>query len=249
VTKVLRRIIVYRTRSWLHGTGGMLGDAVYTAGVKQEFCAALDNDPWPTSPAETDPEYYRTWQKVSVAIQRAMRRWALEIFLRKPERCEDREWAMALIVYASSRPFYGRSKTEFTWDAAETGAMERSLKGIGTPIQRALFRVNGRLKEIGREELACRYAPVWYLDVLLAARRRPTPLVGMLAREAKLIEAVIGWGTERNEASALRFVRVSNWALRRFQGMDMREVAAGVLKEVTESMERSRRLMRVKEFG
>jgi len=208
--------------------------------VKEEFCALLDHDPWPTAPAETDPEYARTWQRVSVAIQIAMRRWALESFLRDPARCEHREYAFAMIVYAASRVFYGRSKSEFTLDVVDSPLVQRALIGIGTPLQRALAQVEARLREDGREELACRYSPVWYLDVLLAGRRRPKPLIAMLAREAKLIEAVIGWGTERSEAAARRFMRVSHASLRGFHGIDMTELIAAVLKEVTMSLERSR---------
>ncbi len=219
----------------------MFGDAVYTWGVKQEFCAMLDYDPWPTAPVESDPEYYRTWQRVSVVIQTALRVWALELFLRAPERCEDRDDAAAMIVYAASRPFYGRSKPEFTWDPADTNTLERALHGIGAAIQRTLGRVEMRLRDCGYTELACRYSPVWHLDILLAARHRPKPLVALLAREARLIEAVIGWGTERSESAALRFLRVANSSLRNFHGIDMTGLVEGVMKETTISIERTRR--------
>ncbi len=201
--------------------------------VSQEFLCMVDCDPWPTVPAENDPGYFRTWQRVSVALQQGMRRWVPELYFRDAAQFEDRVEAHPMVVYSACRVFYGKSKTEFTWDAADPAALLGAMRSIGTPTQRALAAIEKRLREEGRAELSRRYLPVWYQDVVLAVKKRPKALMDLIAREARVIDAVIDLGTRRDEAAARRFSRSANAALRNMHGVDMTDLIPRVLNEVT----------------
>jgi hypothetical protein len=66
---------------------------------------------WTGAPDESHAEYFRTWQAVSLAVQKALRCWIPEIYFGDPARYEDRDAAFPLLVYAASRPCRGRPRT------------------------------------------------------------------------------------------------------------------------------------------
>lgn len=246
MTKWRRRIIVYRTRSWRGETGEVLGGEVYTLAMKSEdflrlLECRLDYDAWPTSPVETDPGYFRAWQLVSVALQRGLRKWSADLYFRDARRFEDRQEAYTMVIYSTCRAYYGRPRTEFTYDVADAGTLPGALKSIGSPIERTLAKHNARLCAEGRVALARRYSPVWYQDILNAVKQRPKPLIRLIAREARLIDAVIDLGTRREETSARRLAKIANGVLRNLHEVDMRELFPGVLQETTAVLMRQAR--------
>jgi hypothetical protein len=170
---------------------------------------------------------------VSVALQKAMRVWAPESYFRDLERCEDRDAGYAMVVYSACRLFYGHPRTEFTYDIADEATLPAAVRAIGCGIERTLVRLEDRLKAGGWAELARNYSPLWYQDVLAAVKKRPQRLVTLLAREAKLIDAVIDFGTQRNWVTARRFERRATSALRNLGGVDMRGLMPRVLNETT----------------
>ncbi len=201
----------------------------------------LDYDAWPTAPPESHPSYFRAWQHVSVALQRALRVWAPELYFRDLERWENRDAGYAMVVYSACRLFYGRPRTEFTYDIADEATLPAAVRAIGCGVERTLAALEARLKASGPGELARKYCPLWYQDVLAVVKKRPERLVTLLAREAKLIDAVIDLGTQRNRAAARKFARRSNSALRNMGGVDMRDLLPRVLNETTIVLAQQRR--------
>jgi hypothetical protein len=89
------------------------------AAMRDHAAALLALDPaWLAVPAERDLQYFSTWQRVSVTLQRSLRAWIPNIYFRDISQFEDREAAYPLLIYQASRPFFGRPRTEFTYDAA-----------------------------------------------------------------------------------------------------------------------------------
>jgi hypothetical protein len=203
--------------------------------------AGPDYDDWPTAPPESHPSYFRTWQHVSVALQKALRVWAPELYFRDFGHLEDRDAGYAMVVYSACRLFYGRPRTEFTYDIADEATFPSAVRKIGCGIERALTSLGARLEAGGRVELERKYSPLWYQDVLAAVKKRPQRLVTLLAREAKLIDAVIDLGTQRNRAAARRFEKRANSALRNLGGVDMRDLLPRVMNEVTFLLAEQRR--------
>jgi len=226
----------------MRGDAGWLGGAAYNRGHMipiEEISMVLAEPAWTAAPAETDPRYFRTWQQVSLGLQRALRAWIpARYFEETVERYEDRVQAYPLVVYAACRACYGRPRTEFTYDIADSGILPAACRGIGRAMQVVLDRIAKRLYEADRPELARRYAPVWHQDILAEVQKKPKRLLRLLASEAAVINGVIDLGTSRDARAAIRFSRTATLALRTVYGMDMRSLAGNILEETTGVLER-----------
>ena len=183
---------------------------------------------WNFTPRETDSGYFRVWQRVAVELQKALRAWIPEVYFENLQRFEKRMDAYSIIVYAASRPCYGRPRIEFTYDLAEAGMPEAAaLRSIGSQVRKVLSPLEARLREAGRPDLAMRYLPVWHEDIVRAVRRRPRLLLDLLASDARLVNAVIHLGATRNVGP---FQRAATLALRSVGGVDMRTLAVRALE-------------------
>jgi hypothetical protein len=234
VTKSLRRIIVYRTQGY--GRRAQfpfaIADTLFARLMESDqILSFLSRDPWKNAPTEQDPVYFRTWQRTSIALQRGLRRWIPNLYFRDTARFEDRDTAYQLILYAACRPCYGQPRIEFTFDMADPSALTAALRSIGHATQLVLAPMEQRLRAEGRPQLALRYMPVWYQDIILAVKKKPKSLIRLLANEAKLIDAIIDLGTSRDAAAAARFLRTAHAVLRTVLGDDMRELIAMLLAE------------------
>jgi hypothetical protein len=230
--EVLRGLTLVR-----HGDTIRTVPATGAAELRDCAAALLTLDPaWTNAVEERNPRYFETWQNVSLSIQEGLRQWIPELYFQDVERYEDREDAYPLLVYAASRRSPGRPRTEFTFDIADPEALNNALRMIGRSLQDVLAIVERRLREANRPALARRYAPVWHEDVQRAVRDRPKRLLDVLAREAALIDGVIGLGTARAMAAVKPFVRTTNGALRQMYGQDMRCLGLRALEKATESL-------------
>jgi hypothetical protein len=146
-----------------------------------------------------------------------------------------------MIVYQACRPFFGRPRTEFTYDLRDfpwcDDTLAASWKLTGRGLQRVLAGLEARLRAMGNEQLARRYSPVWFEDVLVAVQRRPKLYADLLAREAAVINAVIDLGTQPKVESVNRSAKIINQQLRKIHGpknaRDMRSLGYGVFEEAT----------------
>jgi hypothetical protein len=212
--------------------------------MTNELLAMLCAAGWTSAPAERDPNYFRRWQRVSIALQNALRRWIPEMYFRDEFRFDDREEAYQVVAYSASQPFHGRARTEFTYDVADPATLEIALRNTGRRMQAALGPIELRLRASGRLELARRYAPVWYLDILGVVEKRHRRLIGLLACEAKVIDAVIDLGTARDAAAVKRFLRIANASLRNVGGVDFRERIPSVIEEAGRILNEQHRALR-----
>ena len=220
------------------------GDAIRsvppTAAVELRDRAAMllaTHPAWIGAPHERHPAYFRTWQAVSLAVQKALRCWIPQNYFRDPMRYEDRDAAFPLLVYAASRPCRGRPRTEFTYDVADDQALPRALHQIGASLQSVLETVERGLYDGGRPALARRYAPRWHQDVLRAVQSKPRPLLGLLGDEAAVVNALVGLGSGRKMQAVKPFARSTGIALRTMYGEDLRPLALRLLEEATRTLE------------
>ena len=215
------------------------GDAVHCAldGTEatrdRAATLALTSAAWKDAPNECHPRYFQAWQRVSMALQKAVRAWVPERYFTIVERYEDRDAAYSMVVYEACRVCYGRPRTEFTYDVADPETLPGACRMIGRAMQTVLAPIEKRLYQAGKIALSHRYAPVWHQDILAAVRKRPKRLVGLLADEAMLINALIDLGTERNVEAVNRFSKAANAALRNVYGEDMRALGVRALEETT----------------
>ena len=162
---------------------------------------------------------------VAGAYRRALRTWIPETYFRDPARYEDRDAAFPLLVYAASRPCRGRPRTEFTYDVVDEETLPSALHLIGSSLQAVLAKVERRLHECGRPELARRYAPRWHQDVLRAVQKKPRQFLGLLGDEAAVVNSVIDLGTAHRMQAVKPFAKWATVALRKMYGMDLRSLA------------------------
>lgn len=201
---------------------------------------ALTDPLWRNTPGERKPGYFATWQRVSVALQRWLRARVFETYLEDTRRLEDRRSAFTVIVYAASRVFPGRPRTEFTYDLRDypwcVTTLEAAWKLTGRGIQRALSQCEQKLRAAGLGSLANRYAPALHEDVLEAVRARSQPYADLLARESAVINAVIDLGTLRTVEAVNRCGRILGRSLRRMHGLDLSALAPAVLEEASQAL-------------
>ena len=193
-----------------------------------QICPVHSTGVMPTAPPERDPRYFPTWQRTSVALQRALREWIPERYFQDVRRFENRAMAYQFLVYAACRPCYGRPRTEFTFDVADPGTLNSALHNTGRSLAVVLASVERRLCEAGLPELGRRYAPIWRQDIMRTVKNKPRRLIALLASEAKVVEAVIDLGTVGDVS---RFTRAAGSALRNISGEDMRDLASRAVDE------------------
>lgn len=226
----------------LERTGTLIRTVLDPAAATRDMGAtcALTDPLWRGAPAERDQAYFPTWQRVSMALQRWLRDRVAEEYFRDAARFEDRPEAYPIIVYQACRPFFGKPRTEFTYDLRDFPWCEDTLaaswKLTGRGIQRGLAQIEKRLHEMGNERLARKYSPVWHEDVLVAVKRKPRVYADLLAREAAIVNAVIDLGTQPTIASINRTAKVINQQLRKMHGDDMRKLGCGVFEEATRAL-------------
>jgi hypothetical protein len=201
---------------------------------------ALTDPRWRGGPKERDAAYFPTWQRVSLALQRWLRDQVAAEYFADLSRFDDRAEAYPVIVYQACRPFFGRPRTDFTYDLRDfpwcEDTLEASWKMTGRGLQRAMAGFEARLRAAGQETLARRYAPVWWEDVLVAVQRRPKPYADLLARESAVINAVIDLGTQPKVDAVNRSAKIINQQLRRMHGLDLRGLGCGVFEEATRAL-------------
>jgi len=226
--------------------GNLIRAMLPPSAVTRDMAAtcALTHPLWRSGPAERDPAYFPTWQRVSLALQRWLRDHIAEEYFRDAARLEDRADCYPMIVYQACRPFFGRPRTEFTYDLRDFPWCEDTLasswKLTGRGLQRVLSGLEARLRALGNEQLARRYSPVWFEDVLVAVQRRPKLYADLLSREAAIINAVIDLGTQPKIDAVNRSAKIINQQLRKIHGpkhaMDMRSLGYGLFEEATRAL-------------
>jgi len=208
--------------------------------MTDHLTAVLTDPAWLNAPTEHDPGYFWAWQRVSLALQRWLRDQVSRAYFEDLARFENRPAAYPMIVYQASRLCHGRPRTEFTYDLRDypecRTTVAASWKLTGRAIQGILGRIERRLQQAGKIELAHRYAPVWHQDVLVAVKNKPKGYVDLLSAEAAVINAVIDLGTGRSIEAAKCFAKTAHLNLRKLYGMDLQDLGAGALAEATRSL-------------
>jgi hypothetical protein len=237
-----RRAEILRSLHWVRE-----GDVIHSlpatqnAALRDRAALLLATHPaWMGAPDELQSDYFQTWQKVSLALQKALRQWIPELYFRDVARYEDREAVYSLLVYEASRVCRGRPRTEFTYDIADPETLPCAMNMMGRALQAVLKRIEHRLHESGRPALARRYGPVWHEDVLRAVRKKPRQLISLLGDEAALINAVIDLGTARRMEAVKPFAKTAHMALRNMFGEDLRPLAVRALEEATRALEKEK---------
>jgi hypothetical protein len=186
------------------------------------------------APPERDGRHFRTWQRVSVQIQREVRSFAAATFFSEESRtASDLDRAFTMVVYSSCQPYFGRRPMEFTYDIGDLVTLSTVLRLIGRGMQARLAQVSAGIHSDPR--LKRRFLPVWHLDILKAVKNKPRTLIEMLAREGCMINALIELGTMRDARTAKRFMKTTA-AAARILGVDSEALLDLVVRTGSENL-------------
>jgi hypothetical protein len=164
------------------------------------------------APTESDGRYFRTWQRVSVQLQREVRALGAQNFFAEEWRAAiNLDRAFTIVVYSCCHPCYGRRPMEFTYDIGDLVTLSTVLRLIGRSMQARLARISAGISD---PRLKRRFLPVWHLDILKGVETKPRTLIEILAREAAMINSLIDLGTMRTSRMAKRFVNNTTSAAR-----------------------------------
>jgi hypothetical protein len=180
------------------------------------------------APPERDGRHFRTWQRVSIQVQREVRWLAVKKF-----SAANLDRAFTMVVYSSCHPSYGQRPMEFTYDLGDPATIPMALRLIGRSLQARLTQISVRFEEDAR--MRRRFAPVWHVDILNAVKKKPRLLIELLAREATMINALIDLGTMRDERMTKRFLK-STLAAARVLGVDSDTLLDLVLRTGVENL-------------
>lgn len=179
-------------------------------------------------------------------LQNCFRTWIPEKYFQDITQFEDRERAYPMLVYQVAHLFRGCASGEFTYNFHDYPdcrlTLAWALKMTGLPLQRILAGVESRLSGAGMPELARRYSPVWYQDLVVGVRKKPKPFLELLQAESKFIDALVDLGMNRTPSGVQIFSKAANQALRKVyggqgpgpQGMDLRSLGTMALAQATE---------------
>lgn len=186
------------------------------------------------APAECDARHFRTWQRVSVQVQRDVRSLVAATFFKEKWCAEvNLEHAFTVVVYSSCHPCYGRRPMEFTYDIADLVTLTKVLRLIGRSLQARLAEISADFH--GDPLLKRRFLPVWHLDILNAVKKKPRTLIEMLALEAIMVNALIDLGTQRDARAKRRFLK-STVSAARVLGVDSAVLQDVVLRTGAEHL-------------
>jgi len=198
---------------------------------------ALTDPVWLAAPSANHPDHFQLWQSVSMTLQSSLRAWIPEKYFRDIGRYEERRTAQPMLVYQAARVCHGRPRGEFTYAFHDYPAcrltLALALKMTGKSLQAILAGVEQRLSAAGMPELAHRYDPVWYEDVVVAVRAKPKLFLALLRAESAFINALMELRLDCTAAGVHSFSKTANQALRRVHGMDLRPLGVRALELAT----------------
>src|SRR5579862_1145587 len=201
---------------------------------------ALADPAWKAAPRHRHPGQVYTWQRVSAAVQGALKHGMASEYFRDLSRLEKKEVAGPMIVFQCSRVFTTKIRNQYTYDLRGypdcRGALIAATTQIGIRVRRALAEIHQRLVEDGQPELAQRYAPAWSQDLVDAVRRRPKRFLDLLVREAAMVSAVIELGLDPSPVTVGGCARTFNKLLRAVQGADLRRVGVDALEAAARAL-------------
>jgi hypothetical protein len=162
---------------------------------------------WLEAPEERSPEFFPTYSRVSMAVQRAMRTWLPYQYFCDLERYGDLAAAFPLVVYQASPPFPGKPRYDFNYDVMSVDKMEEFYRLAARRLPQQMANIEEALRNNGNLALAGFYAPRRARDLLDSVRQQPRLLHALLAGDAFLTDALINLGCRGAE---LRKVLASN---------------------------------------
>ncbi len=185
-------------------------EVAVTLAVPGELASA-----WRHAPLESEPRFFPVFSAVSVALQRAMRKWLPYLYFSELDHYDNPTAAYPLLVYPFIRPSAGEPRFEFTSDLLEFQSPRLSRRSTVKQLASTLKFTREFLLAAGKTATARFYCPDRAAPILARLQRQPRYLNALLAAETYLVDTFVGMGTQTREL-ADRLARDPHTAARDF---------------------------------
>jgi hypothetical protein len=182
---------------WLEQAGAPGGvlDASLTLSVPETLAGA-----WLRAPGESDRNFFEVYSRVSVSVQRMMRRWVPFIYFSDPGRYEDVRTAFPLMFYRSTWPCSGR-RGELAYDVVSPERPGAAREWTARPFAAEIRRVRQLLIAAGRRDLARYYDPEEAPKILRSIVQQPRYINALLTGDAFFIDQLVHLGLKTRQIS------------------------------------------------
>jgi hypothetical protein len=157
---------------------------------------------WLRAPGERDPTFFEVYSKVSVAVQRALRRWLPYVYFSNLDRFEDLPVAYPLVFYGRTYPCSGQPRSNFAHDLVTLEDPGVARPWAARPLSAALTRAERLLLAAGRKNVAHLYESWRAHDVLAGIVRRPRFINALLSADAFFIDRLVSLGLAGRDLSS-----------------------------------------------
>ena len=151
---------------------------------------------WYLSPRQRTSHFYRAFQGVSKAIQRAMRDWLRFVWFDDPARFADPAASRALMMYWLSPLYRGRSRSEFSWEVLSEPQLTRLYTRSARKANRELGMIRTRLSAAGCEESIDDFNSLERNRIAAAVRREGRHLNRLMALDTGLVDTLCSLSAE-----------------------------------------------------
>jgi hypothetical protein len=151
---------------------------------------------WFDAPGDRDPAYGPTYGEIALSVQRVLREELPRLWFSNPDRYAKLQDSHAMLVYQCSRPFVGKTRTEFSYEFQSPTSMRRFYKTAALALPEELARVHDRFFETAH---AAHYHPNSARQIVQAVEKQRRFIDRLMAAESTIIECFIQFGVAGKE--------------------------------------------------
>jgi hypothetical protein len=202
---------------------------------------------WNSAPDERCPAFFKAFAVVSLAVQRRLRECVPELFLADTEIFAHPSLVYPMLMYAASRPFRPRSRTELTYDALDDSWIGRFANASKRSLAPLLQQVHDRLEREQSFDDIRSYRPRRAAQAIRTVRKlkkSQSLLLDLVAGEAALVNDLVQLAglaalppLAREKQVARFFRNFENHLRRMFRRCDLTPLAPLLLQTASEALE------------
>jgi hypothetical protein len=151
---------------------------------------------WLDAPGDRDSMYGPVYGEIALVVQKLLREELPRRWFSKSERYARFADSFAILVYKCSRPFVGKTRTEFSYEFQLNKSMRRFFRTAAQALPAELNRIQPALARASCAETYHRKATRAIIDAVQTRRQH---LDRLMSAESTIIECFIEFGIRGNE--------------------------------------------------
>ncbi len=173
-----------------YGSGQHFSIAGFDRAIHGSACGA-----WRAIPPQHHMRYYGLMFGMTVAVQRAIRRWMDQYWIwRHMDNLADPAVSWPILVYVHSDPFPGCRGRKFTYSVQDPGWIYDLTGSARTALRRAIKTIQAETWDYKHYEISRFYARTSAKQILEAVRKDYRTVTEIVKVEAVLVKRLVHWG-------------------------------------------------------